>query len=558
VNDRTDLQLLHAYAEHRSEPAFAELVRRHVDLVHSAAVRMVCDSHLAQDVTQGVFVALAKNAGQLTNRPVLSGWLHRTAQNIAAQTVRSEVRRRVREQEAAAMNELLATEPDVAWEQIAPHLDAALGELGEVDRDALLLRYFERKSAREIAQILGVSDEAAQKRVSRAVERLREFFAQRGITVGAGGLVVILTANVVQAAPLGLGAAITTTAALAGTTIVTTTTATAIKTIAMTTLQKSVIAAALVASLGAAIYEARQAASLQARVQSLQQQKGPSAEMLEQLTRERDEAMKGLVALREEVEQLRKDRSELPKLRGEIARLRNDAQELAKLKVSATNDPTTSEAVSWSDRVTRLKQRLEQNPGARIPELQFTTEQDWLNAARGKLETEKDYRQAMSALRSAGESKFASMLQPALNKYLDANNQQFPTDVSQLQPYFKTPVDDALFQRYAVLPAEAVPNLGMGGNWIITQRSPIDEEYDSRLGIGPSGHGSTGSQAWNDPLAETIKTLDPVMKAYAAANDGRQPGDPAELLPYLKTPEQKAAYDKGLKALKALQDSNNK
>ena len=195
MNDQTDSQLLRAYAEHRSEPAFAELVRRHVDFVYSAALRMVCDSHLAEDVTQGVFVALAKSAAELTDRPVLSGWLHRTAQNIAAQTVRTDVRRRAREQEAAVMNDLLSAEPDVVWENIAPHLDAALGELSEPDRDALLLRYFERKSAREIAQTLGVSEEAAQKRVNRAVERLREFFAKRGVTVGVSGLMAVISAN---------------------------------------------------------------------------------------------------------------------------------------------------------------------------------------------------------------------------------------------------------------------------------------------------------------------------------------------------------------------------
>ena len=200
----TDQQLLREYAERRSEPAFAELVRRHVDLIYSAALRMVCDSHLAEDVTQGAFVALARSAPRLTERVVLSGWLHRTAQNIAAQTVRTDVRRRAREEEAAAMNELLAGETDAAWEQIAPHLDAALGKLGEADRDALLLRYFERKSAQEMAQVLGVSDEAAQKRVSRAVERLREYLAKRGVTVGAGGLVVIISANAVQAGPLSI------------------------------------------------------------------------------------------------------------------------------------------------------------------------------------------------------------------------------------------------------------------------------------------------------------------------------------------------------------------
>src|SRR5437899_5021282 len=127
MNNLTDQQLLRDYTERRSEAAFAELVRRHVDFVYSAALRMVRDAHLAEDVTQGVFVALAQSAPQLTGRPVLSGWLHRTTQNLAANAVRSDVRRRTREQEAAAMNEL--HEPDDVWEQVAPHLDKALGEL---------------------------------------------------------------------------------------------------------------------------------------------------------------------------------------------------------------------------------------------------------------------------------------------------------------------------------------------------------------------------------------------------------------------------------------------
>src|SRR5206468_4346833 len=130
----------------------------------------------------------------------------------------SEVRRRAREQEAA-MNQLLATESETLWEQISPHLDAALGELAEPDRDALVLRYFECRSAREIARVLGTTEEAAQKRVSRAVERLRDFLAKRGVSVGAGGLVLAITANAVQAAPIGMAAAISTTAVLTGTAI---------------------------------------------------------------------------------------------------------------------------------------------------------------------------------------------------------------------------------------------------------------------------------------------------------------------------------------------------
>jgi RNA polymerase sigma factor (sigma-70 family) len=320
VNDQTEQQLLRDYAESQSEAAFAELVRRHVDLVYSAALRMVCDSHLAKDVTQGVFVALAQNARQLTNRPVLSGWLHRTAQNLASKIVRTDVRRRAREQEAAAMNQLLSAESDTSWEHIAPHLDDALGELSEPDRDALLLRYFERKSAQEMAQTLGISDDAAQKRVSRAVERLREFFAKRGVSVGAGGLVVVISANAVQAAPVGLALTISTAAALTGTTLGTTAIVTATKAIAMTALQKTIVTATIAVLAGVGIYEIHHASELRSAVQSLQQQQAPLAEQIQALQRERDDMEARLAALAGENEQWKSGEklAELLKLRGDV------------------------------------------------------------------------------------------------------------------------------------------------------------------------------------------------------------------------------------------------
>src|SRR4051812_43668538 len=208
MNGATDQQLLHDYCEHQSETGFSELVERHVDFVYSAALRMVRDPHLAEDVTQAVFMALAQNARQLSKHPILSGWLHRTAQNLAVKTIRSDVRRRAREQEAATMNELVTSEPHDLWEKVAPYLDNALGQLNEIDRDALLLRFFQRKSAREIAETLGTSEDAAQKRVSRAIDRIRELFAKRGVAVGASGLIVVLSTNAVQAAPSGLSASI--------------------------------------------------------------------------------------------------------------------------------------------------------------------------------------------------------------------------------------------------------------------------------------------------------------------------------------------------------------
>jgi len=149
------------------------------------------------------------------------------------------------------MNELLAGGSNALWESLAPHLDAALGELAVADRDALLLRYFERKSAREMAQILGTSEEAAQKRVNRAVERLREFFSKRGIAIGATGLVLAISANAVQAAPVGLAATISASAFLTGAAVQTSTAITTTKVILMTTAQKTLLGLAVAAALTA-------------------------------------------------------------------------------------------------------------------------------------------------------------------------------------------------------------------------------------------------------------------------------------------------------------------
>jgi RNA polymerase sigma factor (sigma-70 family) len=269
MDSRTDQELLREYAAGASEAAFSELVRRYIDLVYSAALRLVGNVHLAEDVSQKVFLALAQNAGQLADRAVLPGWLHGTAHNLSANAIRSEVRRRAREQEAAAMNELLAPEPEPLWESVAPFLDAGLSQLSEPDRDALLLRYFQHKSAQEIAQLLGISGEAAQKRVNRAVGRLREFLAKQGIVVGAGALIVLIGTNAVQAAPVGLALTVST-AVLSTACLQTTTVIASTKIIAMTTIQKALIAAAAVAALGTGIYQARQTLHRRGHLQTVE------------------------------------------------------------------------------------------------------------------------------------------------------------------------------------------------------------------------------------------------------------------------------------------------
>jgi len=194
--------------------------------------------------------------------------------------------------------------------------------LDDTDRSAVLLRYFENQSLRQVGGKLGVSDDAAQKRVSRAVERLREFFAKRGVAVGAGGLAVALSANAVQAAPAGLAAAIASTAALAGTTIATAATAT--KVITMTTLQKTLVAVTVVVAAGTGIYEAREASSLRGDVRLFQQQQEAFSNRVQELTRQRDEAVARSAVRNADGRLAESDPrlTELVRLRSEVATLR--------------------------------------------------------------------------------------------------------------------------------------------------------------------------------------------------------------------------------------------
>lgn len=201
-----DVTLLRRFTEAGDQSAFTELVRRHLDAVYSAALRRVGgEAPLAQDVAQQVFVALARRAAELAAHPVLAAWLYTATRNAAINAVRSESRRRKREQEASAMNETLIHEPGGAdWERTAPVLDEAMDELSESDRRAVLLRFFDQRSFAEIAAVLRLTDDAARRRVERALEKLRVRLARRGIGSTAAALAAVLTQNSVSAAPAGL------------------------------------------------------------------------------------------------------------------------------------------------------------------------------------------------------------------------------------------------------------------------------------------------------------------------------------------------------------------
>ena len=212
-----DSELLARFARTNAEDAFAELVKRHVNLVYSAALRQVAgDAHLAQDVAQTVFTDLARKAGALARRESLTGWLYTSAHFAAAKTVRTETRRRDREEKFMRETENsgpgvspVQSAPEADWETLRPALDAAMHELKEADREAVLLRYFENRPFAEVGAKLGLNENAARMRVERALEKLRTAFARRGGAATAA-LATALSANAVQLAPAGLTATLTT------------------------------------------------------------------------------------------------------------------------------------------------------------------------------------------------------------------------------------------------------------------------------------------------------------------------------------------------------------
>lgn len=212
-----DSHLLSAYVREHLEAAFGELVQRHLTLVYSAALRQTNgDAHRARDIAQVVFTTLARDAAALSRHPTLTGWLYTVTRHTAIDLMRSERRRQKREEEAMTIEEISSgPEATPDWDQLRPVLDTVMGELDECDREAVLLRFFEGRPFAAVANALRVSEEAARKRVDRALAKLGEALARRGITSTGGALALLLSNEVAVAAPAGVAASITATA-LAG------------------------------------------------------------------------------------------------------------------------------------------------------------------------------------------------------------------------------------------------------------------------------------------------------------------------------------------------------
>jgi cell division protein FtsL len=348
----------------------------------------------------------------------------------------------------------------------------------------------------------------------------------------------------VKAAPAGLAASIS--AISLAQPAVSTTVVAASKAIAMTTLQKTLVTATIAVLAGAGLYQTRQAAQLRDQVHTLRQQQAASSEQLQKLQRERDEASRQLAAMRDENERLNRNPAELQRLRGEVAALRQTVQEQATAESTARN---------WEARIALLRQRFDQMPDKRIPEMAFLKDKDWAAATRdADMSTVDGARQAMSTLRSAAKGNFLNAMRDAFRRYasaanggslpgdaefaqlINANNALLPAEIAQLKPYFDPPVDDATLQRYQFLPPTKVHD-NLSDILVKETASPVDAEYDTRHEIGLNSGGVANVNLIRDAVSAALES-------YSQANNGRWPSDPANIAPYLKEPMDPALVQK--------------
>ncbi len=517
----TDHDLLSRYARENSQAAFAELVARYVNLVYSAARRQLRTTQLAEDITQAVFLDLARHAGEFSSAQPLAAWLHVVTRRTAIDAIRRETRRTAREQTAAqlAATAAMPSSAPSAWSHLEPLLDEAVAALSDSDRQAILLRFFENKSLREIGESLGTTDDAAQKRVSRALDQLRTLLARRGLTVSAATLATDLSAHAILSAPAALSATIATaTAALSTATVVTIT-----KTVLMTTLQKALVTAAFVITAGAGLYEASVIYRQRAELAQLQTH---SAALLADLDRTRAEhaaTVRRFAAVEAQI----------------------DARLVAARPPAPGSDAALEVQIQlWLANLDRLKQLVLQRPDLAIPELQFLSADDWVGVASQTasapgLDTEAGVRRSFAILRRRAENLMAMKLQRALNTYLKSADGILPDSITQLLPHFDPSIVPELLFRYELLRTGKLADISANdrSTGIIATKSIVDLDQDSFWRIGTGGF--TSSSAMSFLVTEA-------QRQFGQANGGQRATLPEQLTPYLKWPVDQAKLKKFL------------
>jgi RNA polymerase sigma factor (sigma-70 family) len=353
-----DHQLLEDFQLNRSQDAFRRLMERHLPMVYSAACRMTPDFSLAQDITQNVFLMLTRKAGSIRPPQVVGGWLYNTTRHIAMHTIRGEQRRRQREEEAAARQRIQA---DSRPDPILADLEPAMEELDSSDRDALVLRYFENRSLREVGTELGVSEDAARMRVNRAEERLRAVFNRRGLAVTSTALLAALGLTTGAAVPAGLATTIT--AAVFG--------AAATTTIAITTMNwiniksiGAIVAAVALTGGGTYLVQHRQIEQIQRAQQSL-------IDTNQVLLAQLDSARKAAQASEDQLKDVRRNNDELLRLRSEVGQLRRQVAGVKAARPAVQSSPSAP-ASQQSQTYQYARERLA-NLGYDTPETALVT-----------------------------------------------------------------------------------------------------------------------------------------------------------------------------------------
>lgn len=500
----SDLDLLQCYTHDGSEAAFAELVARHLNLVYSVARRHVRSSHLAEEVAQSVFADLARHAKRIKSGTPLVAWLHLVSRRTAIDVVRRESRRQAREQAAAEIAAMKSNPPD--WNAVEPLLDEAVEALDPLDRTAILLRYFEGKSLRDVGATLGSSEDAAQKRVSRAVEHLRKYFLRRGVAVTAATLTTDLSAHAIQAAPAALGTALSTSALTAATGAAASLSLT--KAITMTLLQKNLMTGAIALAVGAGLYEGGVIFKQQTDVR---------------LARQHNDT------LRNEFHALGRERAVVAHRLTEV-----EAQIDARLAKPARPVPGSEAALEgqirvWLAKLDRLKEVLEQRPALATPDLKMLPDETWITtASNADLDSDEGIRKALGELRSRADNIMANKISGALQAYLKANEGRLPEQPGQLLPFFDPPVDPASLARYEMLHAGRLSDVPQGdrGSGIMATASFADVEYDAIMRIGAMGI------AMSKPAVAQI--VRQAQSQFGQANEGQRATRVEQLTPYLK------------------------
>lgn len=498
----SDEELLRQYASDGSNAAFAGLVGRYLSLVYSAARRQVQSSALAEDIAQSVFIDLSKNAGKLKPGQPLAAWLYLVTRRTAVDVIRRESRRQIREQSASEIAAM--TSHSSPWTQVEPLLDEAMETLSETDRQALLLRYFASKSLREVGEALGTSEDAAQKRIGRALEQLRTVLARRGIAVTAAGLATDLSAHVVLSVPTELGATIAASALSTGVLAQTA------NTITMTALNKTLVAAAvvLVASI---VYEVHLLGTGRSQLGELEQAIAAQQLQAQQLQGERDRAAALLAKEREDLD--------------------------AERAIANERAVVEADLEAWLERVNQLKGYLEKNPEKRIPEMRFLTSADWLSATlNNKLQSENRVRAALCSLRQVAKMKpeiFTNFIK-ALEAYRKDHDGASPTATALLRPYLHPLLDDDILQRYDCVPEDPSPQTRIATansspRYVLLEKPPVDPDYDSQCKYSEQSMGCQLVSHLGDQLKEAFK-------AFMQANPGQAPTDFEQLRPYLIAP----------------------